>query len=387
LVYFILFAVLSYLLALQLNFTFVVGEIYFWLYLSLIIIIYSCHSCVGRNPEPAESNFLTNNKLLGKLVQFNPEFAVGDDKKKGMDIKLFIKFTKMILVIGLAVIIYILINNQIKLLTADYYFMQLRESRLSNQYFSAIKMYEFIKEDIKKYGVYDRQFVGIMSPWLDEFDNPGFKKYGEEKLAQILPQIKSDNYDDIYTRAKIYKTLANDNNKEFFNLAEAELKKLISVSPELPNNYFELAGLYFKKTDYDRAILTYQTELTKLPDLANPYLNTDHKQIIENEMYKIYTGIGDSYLMKKNYIEAEKSYLNIFNIDEKFYAAFASLAKLYNLKGDLNKAIWYNEKGMEVEPKNYIWPMNLANIYKEKGDKKQSGEFMKKAQELAPDKF
>jgi hypothetical protein len=42
---------------------------------------------------------------------------------------------------------------------------------------------------------------------------------------------------------------------------------------------------------------------------------------------------------------------------------------------------------MEVEPKNYIWPMNLANIYKEKGDKKQSGEFMKKAQELAPDKF
>jgi tetratricopeptide (TPR) repeat protein len=304
-----------------------------------------------------------------------------------MLIKLGIKLTKMFLVIGIATIIYILINSQIKLLTADYYFRELRESRNQNQYFSAIKMYEFIKEDIKKYGVYDRQFVGIMSPWLEEFDNPGFRKYGEEKLAQILPQIKSDNYDDIYTRAKIYKTLANDKNKEYFNLAESEFKKLIALSPELPNNYFELAGLYFKKADYDHAILTYLAELTKLPDLANPYLNADHNQIIENEMYKIYTGIGDSYLKKKNYVEAEKAYSYVLKVDEKFYLTYQSLADLFKSKGDLNKAIWYNEKGMAVEPENYIWPYNLAEIYKEKGDKKQADEFLKKAQELAPEKF
>jgi tetratricopeptide (TPR) repeat protein len=155
----------------------------------------------------------------------------------------------------------------------------------------------------------------------------------------------------------------------------------------LPNNYFELAGLYLKKGDYDQTILTYQIELTKLPDLTNPYLNADHKQIVENEMYKIYTGIGDSYLKKKNYAEAEKAYLYVLKIDEKFYAAYNSLASLYKLKGDLNKAIWYNKKGMETEPENYIWPYNLSTIYKERGDKKLFEEYSKKAQELAPDKF
>jgi tetratricopeptide (TPR) repeat protein len=284
----------------------------------------------------------------------------------------------------MAVLIFYIISNQFKLLMADYYFMQLREARVNNQYFSAIKMYEFIKEDVPTYSFYDQQFAVIMADWITKYDDQRFKKFGQDKLKQILPQVKSQSYDDIYVRGRIYEALADKNNNNYFDLAENEFKKLIAISPEMPSNYFELAQLFLQEKKYSDAVKTFNIELTKLPDLNNANLNSDHKQIFENEMYRINIGIGDSYLGEMNYSSAEKSYLSVLKIDEKFYAAYGKLADLYIAKGDLNKAIWYNEIGMKKEPNNYEWPYNLANIYMKKGDKQKSAEYYSQAKKLNP---
>jgi hypothetical protein len=96
-------------------------------------------------------------------------------------------------------------------------------------------MYEYIKEDLPEYNVYDQQFALLMSDWLKEFPDPRFRVFGEEKLKEILPQMPAQTFFEKYAKAKVLVALS-DFDTNYLREAEAIFQELIIYSPNFPSN-------------------------------------------------------------------------------------------------------------------------------------------------------
>lgn len=367
--YAILFALLGYLSILELNFTFVAGEVYFWLYLALAILIYQ-----KSQTKPDDNNSADE----ARQVLADDQAVVRADKRE------LIPALKLFIVLMAGSFIFLLINKQIEFLTADYYARELQTTRLYNQYFSAIRLYEFIKQNVASYGYYDRQFAIIMSEWLENFNNPEFRIFGENKLKEIMNQAQGETIDDIYARAIIYDTLSTTD-KNNYSLAEASYLKIITLCPEMPLAYGKLAGLYFKHQDWEKAIKYYNVELSKIPNLDIPNFIPKHKLAAQKEIIFINLDLGDIYDKKGEAKQAVYYYEQALKIDDNYPITYQRIAGYYLAKGDFDQAIWYNKKGMELEPESYVWPLALAKIYKEKGNNSEARNYANQALNLYPD--
>ena len=226
-------------------------------------------------------------------------------------INYLIFFSKILLVLAVGAGIFIQINKQIKILIADYYFQGLRIARKDNDFFKALVYYDYIKDLGVRDIYYQKQYALILSDWLKDLDKYGvvYRRTGEKMLKEILDEVKFDNYYNNFVRAKIYTTLANEENTDYYNLAKENFKKVIDYSPEMPRNYRELAKMYFKKGDYDKAIENYKISLSKLPEIDNPYLNILHLKNISYKMYLNYLSLGDAYTQKGDFAKAENYHL------------------------------------------------------------------------------
>jgi Tfp pilus assembly protein PilF len=256
-----------------------------------------------------------------------------------------------------------------KLLAADYYYRELTVSRQQNQYFSAIKMYEFIKEKLPQYNNYDRQFAVLMSDWISGMPDRRYSKFGADKLKAILPEIKGNGYADLYAQAKIESALAVTGDQQYLSPAETDLKTLIGLCPDMPRNYIALGQFYTRTGNEAGAIDNFNLAIAKMPALADARMNSQHRQAVEQEIYNIYLGLGDMYLAKNDMARAEAEYKKALELNVKIINAYQKLAELFYKKDDLNQSIWYNERVLEMDPKNLDAAMALENSYLKKGDK------------------
>lgn len=369
---------LSYLIVLQLNFTFVASEVYFWLFLALIIII-----SIPERFMPAPDGHLSATGLHSAGFM-TVEVQPGASAQPGKNVPGWITAVKFFIIIIAGGGVMFLVNQQVGVLTADYYLRELQLARNYNQYFAALDLYDFIKQSVPKYGIYDRQFANILAGWLENFSNQGFRKYGEDKLKQILISDQGKGLDDIYTRAVINGELSATD-KSRLPLAEADYLQLIAISPEMPLSYSQLANLYFKRGELDNAIKYYNLELEKIPDLKTPNFPYQHEMTAQGEVINIDLNLGDIYAQKKEKNEAEKYYKLALALDDKYPVIYKHLADYYQSNSDFEQAIWYNKKGMELEPENYEWPQKLGEIYDKMGNKIDANNYFNKAKKLAPE--
>lgn len=354
----ILFSVASYLISLIFGFAVVVTNIYFWLLFAITLSISS--------------------------EQRNKEKTIYIDEKRRLNFLNSYTFLIIIILINLA--IFYQISREFKKIIADYYFRELKVAYLNKEYFKAMEIYSYIKgQKINDY-YYDYSFAMLMSDVVAENEELANKKAASDIIVKMLPQIKTNNYSDIFLRAKIYAALASYENKEQYDLAEKNFKEAISLSPELPQNYREFAKMYFIKGDYQKAVDNYNKALSFLPDLDNPYMNDQHKWFVRLEKYLIYKDLADIFLKENSYSEAEKYYWLAYYSNMLDTSLFKKISDTYYLKGDLDKAIWYNKRGYMLNPNDYAWPFAIALLYKEKGDNIQAKEYAEKAVKLAPDK-
>lgn len=364
----IFFALLSYLIYLMFNFSSVTTEIYFWFYLALVMALYR--------------------RQVGEALMFIEENAPLADRPFFQ--RYIVTSVKIILIIVFTAGILWQFNQEVKVLAADHYWYTLRNIRWAdNDFFASWVLFNYIKDLNIRDDYYQKQYALMLANWVPNLDQYGliFRRVAKERiLPTILPILKTgQTYDDYLTRGKVYAFLASEQQPEYYQLAQSNLEKLIDLSPNRPRPYLEIARFLTKKEDYEQAEKNYYLALTKLPDFSNPRLDADHKKNVENEMHLIYYGLGNLYSKKKDYKKAIEYYRLAQNYNQYDLSVLRALARVYHQQGDIEQAIWYNKKGMEVTPDyDWSWPLALTRLYNELGDKEKTRQYAQKVLEFYP---
>lgn len=358
----ILIGAAGYLISLLFIFPVTVTNIYFWLYFSI-------------------------------LVSLNSEFKIADSsygaEKKEADInKMEDNFIKIFLfAIAGVVIVFILgfkINYELKALIADHYFLELKSAANENEYGKALVLYEYIKELNINDSYYDRIFASTFSDLNFKEAGESIKRPAEAILKKIAVEIKGDNYFDYLYKGKIYASLAGEENKGYYLISEENFLKAIARAPEISDTYKRLGDLYFKQGNLAKASVNFNLALNYLPDTASPLMNEWHRRLVNYQKYLIYKTLGDLEMKNSEYRKAEDYYLLALDSKNDDILLYRKLADTYYFRRDLDKAIWYNKRGMHLNPSDYVWPLSIAYLYEEQENIIKAKEYGLRAEKIAP---
>lgn len=340
----IFLALSSYIISLLFGFTVVATNVYFWLFAGIIFILH-------------DKNLLG----LNKNIQINLK------NKKIFIFKLIIIFILLLLIFGQ-------VKEEIKFLKADHYYFSIKEAALQRDYATVLELYTYIMGLDLQFSYNEKEFVQQLSKWYKNIANPFLKDVSLEIFKDVVYDFKGDNYSDHYTKALIYSILASKD-EEYYQKSEQEFQKAIEKGGEMPINYRYYADLLSQQKKYEEAINNYNQALTYLPDTNSPYINSKHKFDVNLEKSYIFEALGDLYFQKEEYNQAQAFYLLAANYNPYLVSINKKIADIYYLQGDLDKAIWYNRKGMIKSPNDYAWPFSIGILYEEKGDYKEALEF------------
>ncbi len=192
--------------------------------------------------------------------------------------------------------------------------------------------------------------------------NPLISKLYQQELSRILEEIKTETFDDVYTRAKIYSLLSNR------ELAEGDYDWLIAFAPEMPKNYLNRGRFYALVGENKKAIEDFNKALSLLPDPVNqPAALSTLESVVWHYRSIVYRNLADTYFAQGNYALAGDNYFQAYRHNLFDAASYKKIADCYFMQGDLDKAIWYNLRGAERHPQDYIWPLGAAILYQEQG--------------------
>ena len=195
--------------------------------------------------------------------------------------------------------------------------------------------------------------------------------------------------------------------KKYLKLAEEYLLQAFKLGSNTAESYSLLGKMYFMKEDYDRARQCYEIILATDPDdqlaAANLKLTqevqrqnsvervtklmdenkTDEALKLANELLKqtpesaaLYNLLGRIYGEKKGDIEAAIPYLNkALELDPTFVSAYENLGIAYATKGNFPKALELLQKALELDPENTHVMNNIAMLYGNMGDTQKEQAF------------
>ena len=349
----------AYLISLMFSFPIVSGEIYFWLFLSLLIFI-NFRSNINEDPLNVGNN---ENIKVVRNYKFN--FLL-----KGL--VLFILFISA--AFG---VVY-----EFKVLVADYYFNQFYYTLARKEFFTAFTLSDYIVQE-KANPVNQEYYYYFLADKLCDFypdiSELSVLKVLKEKLVEADKGLPLSKYENIYVKAKINANLGN------FLVAESYFSDLASRSPYWPTVYIELGRLFARENKFNEAIINYQFARVSLPDINDARINEGHKKIVNIFNKIIFRELGDIYFAQADYEVAEKNYQLAYLADVNDFTLFKQIADTYYQRGDLNEALKYNERGARRNPTDYNWSFSMATLYKEMGNKEKAAAFLENAIKLAPE--
>ena len=188
--------------------------------------------------------------------------------------------------------------------------------------------------------------------------------------------------------------------KKYLKLAEEHLLQAFKLGCNTAESYSLLGKLYFLKEDYDRARQCYEIILATDPtdQLAANNLKltkevmrqngaervsklleenkveealTLANQLIEQNptSAQLYNLLARIYGEKKGNIDIAISYLNkAIELDPNFVSAYENLGIAYATKGDFKKALELLNKALELDPENEHVKNNIAMLYSNMGE-------------------
>jgi len=341
----------AYLISLLFNFSLVAAEIYFFLFLAILIVI--------------------NSQLENKPS------LIGEDRGALSPINFLSLIASCVAFYLIALGIY----YEFRVITADHYFQALYYNVSNTQYFTSFTLAEYIEAEHTNsvnQVYYQRVFSDILSSDYKNIDDILTKKLVQVRLLEIEKSLSNDNYFNLFTKGKINLALGGN------VVAEKYFREIIKLSPYWPEAYLKLGEILVKEKREKEAILNYQFILKILPDINDPRLNAEHKKYLALYSKNILVSLGDIYFSLENYSEAEKYYKSAYQTNFSDYTLFKKIADTYYLRGAISQTIAYNLRGAVRAPGDYNWFLALADLYKEKGDKTRAHEYFQKALELAP---
>ncbi len=345
------FAAAAYLFSLLFSFTMVAGEIYFWLFFALLVVI----------------NF--NGKEL-------PLSAA--------KIKLNLVFSRI--AEGLAILVVIIgaswgISFEFRNLMADYYFNELYYALGQGQHTTAFVLAEYVAQE-KANPVnqeYYRRFLGeTLSDFYPSLKELSVKKISQIRLEDLNKKIPASGYENIYVKAKINSALGH------YEQAEKYFREIFNLTPYWPKTYIEFGRSLVREGRFSEAVISYQIAAGNLPDLKDSRLNDLHLKVVNLYRKIIFTELGDIFFHLGNYPEAENNYQLAYIADVRDFTLFKKIADTYYRRGNFEKALEYNKRGAKRNPADFNWLLSISALYKEMGDKQASVDYFNQALKLAP---
>jgi len=343
----LLAAVLACLISLLFGFSIVVTEVYFWSYLAIVAVI-------------------------------NARLDSASETSLKIGLKMPIKFLIIILAVTFSGY---QISREFKTLTANNYFLEMRQVLTQDDYPKALFYYQKIKEQKVYDFSYTYYFVDSLPYDLEMTISPALVGLVERELSNILPQLTLNDYDHYYLKAKIYTLLQN------YPQAEGYYQKIIDLSPQLPKNYFVQAKFYVASGRDDLALADFEKVLPLLPAPENyPESLSSAEKSVAYYQSLIFKELGDLYFRQENYSLAGQNYRSSYRLNLNDLGAYKKIADTYFMRGDLSTAIWYNLRAFERHPNDYVWPLSLAILYQQQGDAINAVKYLALAIALDTDK-
>lgn len=228
-----------------------------------------------------------------------------------------------------------------------------------------------------------------------------------EKAADLLGN-KNFLYINLQARILFLKALALDfemrnNSKELAKADTAinDLQQSVSMEPNAPYTYFELASCYGYKKDFEQAKLYLEKYISLIPNSATSYYNLgtayeylkNHEAAINNLKKAIalrpayplaFYNLGMAYTSVNNLDEAINCYKKTIALAPSFPRGYLNLGLMYYNTNRSDSAIINYKKVIELEPANPIVYLDLGLAYEKISNHDEAIKNFKQAIKLNP---
>jgi len=343
---------MAYLISLLFSFSFVSGEIYFFLFLALLFFLNIKEACLvtSATEKITPPSRIYKSVIVGTFMLI---FFLGS-------VMLFWEF---------------------KSLQADKYFFKLYYRLSIKDYSETFKIFDIMKKmpinPINK--EYYLLFLGeSLSEDYQEITDPLIRERALEELREVNQELTSNSFDNIFVKGKINIVLGS------YSVAEKYLQTTAQISPYWPKSYIELARLFARSKRINESIIYYQLALKILPLVDDERFNEEHRNVLKNYQQLIFRELGDLYFSLGEYQLAEENYQQAFKANLKDFSLLKKIADSYYLRGELIKSLAYILRGAQLEPANYKWLLSAAILSKESGDNQRAHQYLEEALILSP---
>ena len=181
-------------------------------------------------------------------------------------------------------------------------------------------------------------------------------------------------------------------------------RQAIDARPDFVDSYLKMGQILLDQRRYTEASQIYRSATkiasTNVEAYYNLGLSYDHQDSMNDlaldaykrvteldpEYHQAYYRAGLIYEDQNKFEEAEKAYLTIVQHGSKVPQVYQALAQLYGKNREqLNQAVGYAQKAIELRPESASYYNTLALIYFRLGDYLQAESAIKKALSLSPE--
>jgi tetratricopeptide (TPR) repeat protein len=192
-----------------------------------------------------------------------------------------------------------------------------------------------------------------------------YRMNGKQKEA-IACFTKAIEIDPAYAQAYNNRGISYGSSEiKNYTLALYDFDKAIEIEPQNGEYYFDRAILYFDKKDYDKS----WEDLHKAEALG---FKNDFYISVLNEVKKVlpqyYNDLGFNYYKDGQLDRAISYYNKALEVEPRVALVYANRANAYSDKGELDRAIGDFSKAIEINPKDAALYHDRGSTYFKKGD-------------------
>lgn len=172
--------------------------------------------------------------------------------------------------------------------------------------------------------------------------------------------------------------------KQEWDLAEAQARQIQDLYPQAIAGYLQLGHIYFTQNRFDKAEETYKIAVAQAP-LDHSALQSLVQAIAMNEGLPAaqnylegflkgyvnhptaYNIIGELYAQRNEHTKAEAAFARAYQLNPTWVLPYINLAKLYQLRGELEAAVQVFLNGLAIVPDSVQLAMLLALTYEQLG--------------------
>ncbi len=170
-----------------------------------------------------------------------------------------------------------------------------------------------------------------------------------------------------------------------------EFKRAEALNPDDPVTHYDLGLVYYYRERYDQAVEHFEQAIKLKPDYA-PAVNSlgnvyaaqqkwdkaieAYERIVDDAFYGTpyfpLSNMGLAYYHKKDYLKAEKSFLEALKLSPEFVNALGGLGTTYVAMGRYAEAAVKLEKAVKKDPKSPHLRLELGRAYAGMGEKQKA---------------